>query len=106
MVKFCANIVRNGKMLLVSIFVDALTQRFAPLYFIALQNILPLLSSSMYKLCYLGGKIVKFLAKIVRNWKILLVFIIIDPFGLKFCLLIVHQIAYDTGYEPNRNCYF
>ena len=56
MVKFCANIVRNGKMLLVSIFVDALTQRFAPLYFIALQNILPLLSSSMYKLCYLGGK--------------------------------------------------
>ena len=39
MVKFCANIVRNGKMLLVSIFVDALTQRFAPLYFIAFQNI-------------------------------------------------------------------
>ena len=56
MVKFCANIVRNGKMLLVSIFVDALTQRFTPLYFIALQSILPLLLSSRYKVCYLGGK--------------------------------------------------
>ena len=55
-VKLCAKIVRNWKMLLVSLFVDALTQRFAPLYFIALQNILPLLSSSRYKLCYLGGK--------------------------------------------------
>ena len=42
----------------------------------------------------------------MRNWKILLVFIIVDAFGLKFCSLIVHQIAYDTGYGPNRNCYF
>ena len=42
----------------------------------------------------------------MRTWKILLVFINDDLFGLQFCSLIVHQIAYDTGYGPNENGYF
>ena len=136
-VKICAKIARNWKILSVCIFVDELAQRFDLLYFIALLNtldmfqscigqdftilrqnsqilckihnkleniisihvrrwngikfgrglfkiILALISSCIGQYFTILGKIVKFCAKIMRNLKILSVFIFVGELAQMF----------------------